>query len=291
MLKLRGPLLCALVAVVCTTAGAARGALDIGVTEDGGKADGGAAFFATLQDIGLRVNRVSINWSPAAATTIAGQDEIASWLPQAQVSGTRVVFAIGPQSPKDLYTDSAKAQFVAFVQQVARTFPTVKDFVIGNEPNQPRFWAPQFNGAGQALSAASYLPVLAGSYDALKTVDPSITVIGVGLSPRGNDQPHAKDNRSRSPVRFLHDLGVAYRASGRTKPLMDEFAFHPYPAHNTDSPEVGYTWPNAGLANLARIKQQRGLESGFFDQGRLLLSRESALRHFQRLVLASVGES
>jgi len=33
---------------------------------------------------------------------------------------------------------------------------------------------------------------------------------------------------------------------------------------------------------------QRGLESGFFDQGRLLLSRESALRHFQRQVLAAV---
>ena len=33
---------------------------------------------------------------------------------------------------------------------------------------------------------------------------------------------------------------------------------------------------------------QRGLESGYFDQGRLLLTRESALRHFQRQVLAAV---
>lgn len=29
---------------------------------------------------------------------------------------------------------------------------------------------------------------------------------------------------------------------------------------------------------------QRGLSSGYFDQGRLMLSREHALRHFQRLV-------
>ena len=255
MTKLRGLLLCALAALACTTAGAARAALDVGVTEDSGKADSGAAFFATLQDIGLKVNRVSIDWSPAAATTIAGQSEIASWLPQAQATGTRVVFAIAPQSARDLYTDSAKAQFVSFVQQVARTFPTVKDFVIGNEPNQTHFWLPQYDGTGKPLAAAAYLPVLAGSYDALKAVDSTINVIGVGLSPRGNDQPHAKSNVSRSPVRFLHDLGVAYRASGRTKPLMDEFAFHPYPAHNTDSPEAGYIWPNAGLANLARIKQ------------------------------------
>jgi phenylpropionate dioxygenase-like ring-hydroxylating dioxygenase large terminal subunit len=33
---------------------------------------------------------------------------------------------------------------------------------------------------------------------------------------------------------------------------------------------------------------QRGLESGCFEQGRLLLSRESALRHFQQQVLAAI---
>ena len=80
-------------------------------------------------------------------------------------------------------------------------------------------------------------------------------MIGIGLSPRGNDNPYARNNISRSPVRFLHDLGVAYRASGRTRPLMDEFAYHPYPAKNTDTPEVGYPWPNAGLSNLDRLKQ------------------------------------
>jgi hypothetical protein len=29
---------------------------------------------------------------------------------------------------------------------------------------------------------------------------------------------------------------------------------------------------------------QRGLRSGYFDQGRLMLARENGLRHFQRLV-------
>jgi hypothetical protein len=29
---------------------------------------------------------------------------------------------------------------------------------------------------------------------------------------------------------------------------------------------------------------QRGLSSGYFDRGHLMLSREHALRHFQRLV-------
>jgi hypothetical protein len=256
MTRLRGLLLCACAALACVAAGSARGQLDVGVTEDSGKTGSGAPFFATLKDVGLKVNRVSVNWDPAHPTTIAGQAQIAAWLPQAQATGTRIVFAVAPLSARDLTaTPSATSQFVTFVQKVAHTFPAVKDYVIGNEPNQPRFWQPQFASNGKPLSAAAYLPVLAGSYDALKAIDPAINVIGVGLSPRGNDQPLAKSNVSRSPVRFIRDLGAAYRLSGRPKPLMDELAFHPYPGHNTDPPNVGYVWPNAGLPDLARVKQ------------------------------------
>ena len=50
-------------------------------------------------------------------------------------------------------------------------------------------------------------------------------------------------------------MGAAYRASGRKKPLMDEFAYHPYPKKDTDSFTEGYVWPNAGVTNLDRIKQ------------------------------------
>ena len=56
-------------------------------------------------------------------------------------------------------------------------------------------------------------------------------------------------------MKFLQGMGAAYRASGRTKPLMDELAFHPYPKKDTDSLTEGYLWPNAGVTNLDRIKQ------------------------------------
>jgi len=56
-------------------------------------------------------------------------------------------------------------------------------------------------------------------------------------------------------VRFLRDLGVAYRKSKRTKPIMDELGFHPYPNQNNDPPLKGYPWPKAGFPNLDRIKQ------------------------------------
>ena len=83
-------------------------------------------------------------------------------------------------------------------------------------------------------------------YDALKGVDPALTVVGVGLSPRGNDRPTAKSNVSTSPVRFLAALGAWYRASGRQRPLMDGLSFHPYPNVATDPLSRGYAWPNAG---------------------------------------------
>jgi hypothetical protein len=251
--RISGLIVCACAALVL--AGAAQGGLAIGVSDDGGKANP-SAFFAALTDIGMSQNRVSITWDPAKPTQIAGQASIAAWLPMAQAAGVNVVFMVGPRAARDLTNSpSAPAAFAAFIGKVAKTFPQVKDYVIGNEPNQPYFWLPQYTAAGKPISAAAYEPVLARSYDALKAVSPSITVIGVGLSPRGNDNPNAKSNISRSPVRFLHDLGAAYRASGRKKPLMDELAFHPYPLKNTDSPGIGYAWPNAGLVDLDRIKQ------------------------------------
>jgi hypothetical protein len=240
---------CAVLAV----AGAARAGLVVGVSDDRPK---NAAFFQTLGDLGMTQNRASIVWDPAQPNVIGGQNQIAQWLPLAQAAGVRVAFSITPKHARDISgSPSATGAFAAFVQHVAQTFPTVKDYVIGNEPNQPYFWLPQFDTADRPVAAAAYEPVLAASYDTLKAVDPTINVIGIGLSPRGNDNPHARSNISRSPVRFIHDLGVAYRASHRAKPIMDELAFHPYPAVNTDPPDSGYSWPNAGLPNLDRVKQ------------------------------------
>ena len=248
-----------LIACACTAlalAGGAQGGLSVGVSEDRGKQTDAAAFFATLTDVGLSENRASVIWDPSQPTTIPDEASIAAWMPAAQAAGTRIVFAVTAKDARAFSTSpAAVSQFAAFVQHLAQTFPQVKNYVIGNEPNQPLFWLPQFTPSGKPVSAAAYEPLLAQSYDALKQVDPTINVIGIGLSPRGNDNPKAHDNVSRSPVRFLHDLGVAYRASGRTKPLMDELAFHPYPRLNTDPPSVGYAWPNAGLSNLDRIKQ------------------------------------
>ncbi|MGB2875797.1 MAG: hypothetical protein WBB76_10035 [Gaiellaceae bacterium] len=239
-----------------TLAGAAQGGMTFGVSEDRGKNTDPASFFATLKDLGFTDNRATLAWDPSQPDVIPGKDSLALWLPLAQAAGVRIVFSVSPLHARDLSSNAAPvAEFATFLQLLAKTFPQVKDYVIGNEPNQPYFWLPQYGAGGKPVSAASYERVLAQSYDALKAIDPTINVIGIGLSPRGNDDPRAIDNISRSPVRFLHDLGVAYRASHRTKPLMDELSFHPYPHYNSDPPAVGYRWPNAGIPNLGRIRQ------------------------------------
>jgi hypothetical protein len=257
-----------------TLAAASYGAVDVGVADDRpvGQPDGGAAFFAVLNDVGMREVRITVLWDAAQPMTIANQAEIEDVLPVATLRGVKVVFSVAPLKARALGEPGAATQFVTFVEHVARTFPTVKDIIVGNEPNQPRFWQPQFDSRGRNVSGASYESVLARSYDALKGVDPTINVIGVGLSPRGNDNPRASGNVSTSPVKFLQALGAAYRASKRPKPLMDEFAYHLYPSKDTDGLTKGYPWPNAGATNFDRVKQAfwdafAGTRQKTFEQG------------------------
>jgi hypothetical protein len=247
----------ALACAACTFAGAAAGSPRFGVADDAGKYsdDGGAAVFATLADIGMTDNRMVVLWDASRPAVIVEKPFLDRTLPVAERHGIRVVFAVAPLRARSLTASRRAApQFAAFLQLLATTYPQVKDFIIGNEPNQPRFWQPQFV-RGRSVSGAAYERVLAMAYDALKAVDPEIRVIGVGLSPRGNDRPRARSNRSTSPVRFIRDLGAAYRASGRRTPIMDLFGFHSYPRFDRDPLTRGYVWPNAGITNLARIKQ------------------------------------
>jgi len=241
-------------------AASAHGAVRFGVTEDAGKYadDSGATFFPTLTDLGMTQNRITVFWDAAHPAEIQEKAFLDRSLPVATANHIQIVFSVQPLHPTDVTsTPGGALAFASYAADLARTYPQVKQFVIGNEPNQPRFWRPQFSAGGREVAAAAYEQMLALSYDALKAVDPTIDVIGLGLSPRGNDDPHARSNVSTSPVRFIHDLGAAYRASGRVRPIMDELAFHPYPnpSSGNDALLKGYQWPNAGVPNFARIKQ------------------------------------
>ena len=105
--------------------------------------------------------------------------------------------------------------------------PGFRDVIVGNEPNLNRFWLPQFNEDGTGASAPAYNALLAATYDAVKAAAPENADLGRRACPPRSRQ--AGDGaRHDLPTRFIREWGVAYAASGRTKPIMDGFAFHPY---------------------------------------------------------------
>jgi hypothetical protein len=240
-------------------AGATRAdAASIGANDDSAKyaADGGVAMYAQMRALGLEQVVVGVRFAPSEPMVVQDKQHLDHAIANALAAGLRVVLAVYPDPSSELQAGaSSPSLFAGYVGAVASIYPDVRQFVIGNEPNQPVFWRPQFGPTGANVSAKAFGPYLAASYDALKGVNPELHVVGVGLSPRGNDRPTAKNNISTSPVRFLRALGDWYRKSGRTRPLMDGFSFHPYPRQATDPLDKGYLWPNAGFVNLDRLKQ------------------------------------
>jgi hypothetical protein len=248
----------AILAVVCAAFLVAAGAASasspqFGVAEDMTKYadDGGASLYPRIRAVGMTENRITVRWNPYMPTTIQERGFLDRALPAASRAGVRIVFDVIPAEASTFAADTGTrvTLFAAYLQTLARTYPQVRDFVIANEPNEAYFWQPQFDNAGLQASGAAFERLLAASYDALKAVDPAIRVIAAGPSNEGNDR------KSTSPVRFIDAFGKAYRASGRTAPVMDALGFHVYPRVNTDSPSRPYSWPNAGGVDLARVKQ------------------------------------
>jgi len=231
---------------------------DVGANDDSAKfsSDGGASLYAHMAELGLKQTVIGVHFVPSEAVVIQDKAQLDRAIESATRAGIEVVLAVYPYPPREVEAGlGSPSLFASYVGVLASIYPQVRRFVIGNEANQPAFWRPQFDASGNNASAAAFGPYLAAAYDTLKGVDPTLSVLGVGLSPRGNDRPDAKNNISTSPVRFLRSLGAWYRRSGRTRPLMDGFSFHPYPNEATDPLERGYQWPNAGFANLDRVKQ------------------------------------
>ena len=244
----------ALAALVLAPGAAAD--IRIGVADDHPKSpDIAGRFYDTMKDVGLSENRVTIVWDSSRPTAIENEAGVANAIDAAAADGVKLTLALYPSKARALVDSGAQAKFAAWTGLVARAFPQVKDIIVGNEPNKSRFWQPQFLANGRGAACAAYEPVLAASYDAIKNVDRSIAVIGIGLGPRGTDNPRAPGNLSISPVRCIRDIGRAYRKSRRKKPIMDALSYHPYPNASTDKLETGYSWPNAGIPNLDRIKQ------------------------------------
>ena len=232
----------------------------------------------------IRVNRY---WSRDDGSTVRSTDLelLKNATGAAQLDGLRVILSISNEDSRTTpRTPQEQQDFADYCAAFARALPSVTDFIIGNEPNLNMFWMPQFSKpvygyrtkrvrvhgklirkreryvkkAPADLAAPAYESLLAKTYDALKGVNPDLNVIGVALSPRGGDVWNSK-RPTHSPQTFIADVGAAYRASGRTTPIMDAFAIHPYLEKSSLPPTFAHPRSkNIGLADYGKLVASLG---------------------------------
>jgi hypothetical protein len=220
--------------------------INYGVADDTGKYsdDGGAWFDSMLKG----ANLTEVRWTLAYngdPTTITELPFIQRAAPQAQKDGVHVVLALYAR-PASSHDPTAFCAWAALVATTVKQWG-IDDFIVWNEPNTALYWSPQ-----DASAPAGYEALLATCYDSIHAADANARVIGFGLSPRSNGPTQT------APIPFIEAVGKAYRASGRTAPIMDQMSIHPYPNpnHPTDGPGVGYANPSFfGVPNLDRVKQ------------------------------------
>jgi hypothetical protein len=216
--------------------------------------DGGNWFYGQLKGAGLTSNRWTLAWDSSNPTTIKEQGFLERAAPKAQAAGVHVLLALYAGTPAPTASEhdiEGFCQWAGKVASIAKTWG-IHDFIVWNEPNTRLYWSPQKDDAGTDVATAPYEALLARCYDTIHANDEAAKVIGMGLSPR------ASTDKSQEPLVFLRNVGKAYKASGRTKPIMDQLSVHPYPNPNspTDSPDVGYEVTDRfGISNMDRVKQ------------------------------------
>jgi hypothetical protein len=190
----------------------------------------------------------------------------------ANLTGQRVCLVLSPvlDEKKGYHSPNRPGQqnrFANLLSALAHNLPTVKCIVIGNEPNSQRFWRPQYDSNGKSSAPAAYCRLLARSYDTLKAIDKEILVYGFGLAPKGGDNPLAR-RQSHSPAIFIRECALDYRGSGRKKPLMDVFAYHPHPQSSSESPLAKHSSGKMiGLADYDQLVEALSVFDGTAQPG------------------------
>jgi hypothetical protein len=128
-----------------------------------------------------------------------------------------VVVAFGGSADDAPRRRATRRQFCSYVRDVVAQLPSVDEVVIWNEVNSPAFWRPQRD------APAKYAALLARCWDLLHRMRPDVKVIS-STAP------------SHRPLDFLSEMGAAYVASGRTRPIVDAFGHNPYPRDSSERP-------------------------------------------------------
>jgi hypothetical protein len=180
---------------------------------------------AELQRLGVDVVRVTIEWHEVE--TVRGQydweqeDVLLNALrqrgltPLVTIWGTPA-WANGGKAPNWAPRDATA--MTEFARAAAQRYRFVRQWLIWNEPNQPRWLRP--------VSPSVYVSrLLNPAYRAIKQVSPGARIGGGVTAPRGG-------SGGMSPLAFLSGMD---RAGGR----LDAYAHHPYPLRPAETPSTG----------------------------------------------------
>jgi hypothetical protein len=266
---LRLSTLLAVLLVLAPAAHAGGPGLVIGATEDAVRSTTlteAKAQMDLLALAGFRGVRITQVWTPGAQTLSASDKKVLdNVVAAAQLNDVTVLTTVmNKGSATTPLTPQDQADFAAYAASVVQEVPSLRTLIIGNEPNLNRYWLPQFNADGSDAAAPAYESLLAQTYDAVKSADPTVTVLGGAVSPRGGDVPDSI-RPTHSPTVFIHDLGQAWRSSGRTTPIMDGFAFHPYEDNSSVAPATGTHLNSTTIALADYPKLVAALGEAFDD--------------------------
>jgi hypothetical protein len=194
--------------------------------------------------------RVTVTWERGRTAIDPGLlSDLRNGIDLARAAGSDVYLDAYPadssQTPR---TTADQTRFATWLAGVVKGIPGLRHVIVGNEPNLNLFWSPQFGPAGQDVAAAGYERLLARTYDTVKRVTPRVEIVGGTLAHSGTNK-RGTGRDTHSPSRFILDMGAGYRASKRSKPIMDAFSYHPY-MERADLPP---TFRHNPLANTTTI--------------------------------------
>jgi hypothetical protein len=220
----------------------------------------------------------TLKWTPRPLAVVAAQrrlgaDAVRVWIPwygesrpgpvrrnelaRAETAAARTavvlaVFGFGENTP---LTPAAQQRFCGYTGAALARVPSARAVVVWNEANSPTYWRGD---------PSAYESLLARCYDALHSLRPGIVVLDSTAS-------------AHDPARFLRGVGATYRASGRTRPIVDAFGHNPYPMSSAEGVGVRHRgaflgegdYPRlaATLAAAFRGTPQRSLDVWYLEDG------------------------
>jgi hypothetical protein len=138
------------------------------------------------------------------------------------------VFGFARDTPT---TPAAQTRFCGYARAALALVPHARAVVVWNEANSPTYWRG---------TPAQYEQLLARCYDVLHRR--GLTILDSTAS-------------AHAPAAFLRAVARAYRASARTRPLVDAFGHNPYPKTSAEPPTATHAAGFLGQGDYARLRE------------------------------------